>query len=399
MYLNGSSAQSVAGAQAFKTYHFVSNNSAGITLNTNLSISGVHTFTGGLIATSVTPNYLIYESGSSYSGIADSRHVNGWVKKIGSTNFTFPVGDGTYTRTSAITDLSVTSEINCRYYNATQNIYNVTAPIVQVKANEYWQINKISGGTAKITLNWDHSKVPMNNVLLDEILVAHYTGGNWTNAGGVPTATGSVATTGSVTSDAVSTFSPFTIGFTNFPLPLKLLSFSGDRNSRTTFLRWTTDNEQQVDRFEIQRSFNAAIFVTIGNTAGRNSGNREFYNFEDHSTFQGIAYYRLRSVDLDGKFSFSKIIAVSENNFNTSGFVVFNPVRNVITLINKTTENGPFDYTLFNSAGQVVLKGTISMGVNGSAVLPLPVQTAAGVYFLEMVNKNLHYKHKIFVEK
>src|SRR4051812_23090287 len=95
LYLNGSSAQTVNGSQTFKTLDFVSNNNAGITLNTNLSVSGAHTFTSGVITTSATPNYLVYEAGSSYSGNADARHVNGWVKKIGSTNFIFPVGNGT----------------------------------------------------------------------------------------------------------------------------------------------------------------------------------------------------------------------------------------------------------------------------------------------------------------
>ncbi len=95
LYLNGTSAQTVSGSQPFKTYNFVSNNSSGITLNNNLSVSGTHTFTSGLITTSATPNYLIYETGSSYSGNGDTKHVNGWVKKSGNTNFTFPVGDNT----------------------------------------------------------------------------------------------------------------------------------------------------------------------------------------------------------------------------------------------------------------------------------------------------------------
>ena len=51
LYLNGSAAQSVNGSQKLKTYNLVTNNSAGITLNNELSISGTHTFTAGLITT------------------------------------------------------------------------------------------------------------------------------------------------------------------------------------------------------------------------------------------------------------------------------------------------------------------------------------------------------------
>ena len=400
LYLNGSSAQSVAGTQPFKTYNLVSNNSAGITLNNNLSVSGVHTFTSGLIATSVTPNYLIYESGSSYSGSGDTKHVNGWVKKIGSTNFTFPVGDATYERTAAISNLSAASEFNCHYYTPTQNIGNLAIPVLEVKQNEYWQIDKISGGTAKITLNWDHSKVPMSNFALTDILVSHYTGGFWTDAGGVSTATGNTMTTGSVTSNAVNSFSPFTIGSIGFILPLKLVSFTGKRRSGTTFLTWISNNEQDVDYFDIQRSLNATAFITIGKMDARNSGNRELYNFDDPFNFLGIVYYRLRMVDIDGKYSYSKIIAVSEKNIDASGFITLNPARNVITIFNKSAENGPFDYTLYNTYyGQLVMKGVVTMEVNGIAVLPLPGQTASGIYILELRNKNIHYKQNVLVEK
>ncbi|MBK7124179.1 MAG: hypothetical protein IPH68_16205 [Chitinophagaceae bacterium] len=90
LYLNGTVAQTVSGSQVFKTYDLITNNAGGITLTNNLSTSGVHTFTAGLITTSATPNYMIYEAGSTYTGSSDSRHVNGWVKKTGSTDFAFP---------------------------------------------------------------------------------------------------------------------------------------------------------------------------------------------------------------------------------------------------------------------------------------------------------------------
>src|ERR1043165_5906789 len=47
IYINGTSAQTINGTQAFKTYNLISNNSNGIILNNNLSVSGTHTFTSG----------------------------------------------------------------------------------------------------------------------------------------------------------------------------------------------------------------------------------------------------------------------------------------------------------------------------------------------------------------
>jgi hypothetical protein len=126
---SGTSAQIVSGSQALGLFNLVTNNSSGITLNTNLSVSGVHTFSAGIITTSVTPNYLIYAAGSSYSGDADTRHVNGWVKKGGSTDFTFPVGNGTYERTVAVENLSALSEFNVRYQAAVPNNAQLELPV------------------------------------------------------------------------------------------------------------------------------------------------------------------------------------------------------------------------------------------------------------------------------
>jgi hypothetical protein len=396
LYLNGTLAQSVSGTQSFKTYHLNTNNTAGITLNNNLSISGAHTFANGLIVTSATPNYLIYEAGSSYSGAADVRHVNGWVKKNGNTNFTFPVGDGNYLRTAGVTNLSAISEINCHYYTPTANIYNLTAPLVQVNPREYWQIDKISGGTAEIALNWDNSKVTFDNVILTDIRVAHYTGSSWQSAGG--TASGNTLTTGNITSGAVNTFSPFTFGYETFPLPLTLISFTGERKTGASYLKWITGNEQGVDHFEIQRSYDGLTFVTIGHIAARNTSRQEQYNYEDRSPLQGIAYYRIKSVDTDNKFSYTKIVAVTENQFSNNSFLVMNPARSIITVFNKSGYYGQFDYRLFNAGGQLVLRGNVNMPLNGSAVLPVPSQSA-GMYVLELSNNRTQFRLKILIAK
>ena len=56
LYLNGTLAQSIAGSAILKTNNLVSDNSAGITLNNDLSIGGAHTFTAGLVHSSAAPN-------------------------------------------------------------------------------------------------------------------------------------------------------------------------------------------------------------------------------------------------------------------------------------------------------------------------------------------------------
>ncbi len=397
LYLNGSNAQAVNGSQTFKTYNLVTNNNAGITLNNNLSVSGAHTFSSGMITTSATPNYLVYESGASYSGDGDTRHVNGWVKKFGSANFEFPVGDATFERTAGIRNLSATSEINCHYFTNTQNVFNLSSPLVMVNGNEYWVIDKISGGTAQIALNWDNAKVPFINALLSDLRAAHYTGGNWTSVGG--SASGNVSSTGNITSNAVSSFSPFTIGATSYPLSLDITSLTAERRSGANFLHWITENEQFVDYFEIELSYDAVHFTTIGNVTSRNFTIQHHYDFEDRLPLSAIAYYRIKAVEFDGKFIYSRIVAVTEKALAPPSFVVLNPAIHGITIFNKTGKDGLFDYRLFNAGGQLVQNGNVYIANNAGVVLPVSPITTAGVYMLELSNENVRFRQRILIRE
>jgi hypothetical protein len=397
LYLDGTSSQAVAGAQAFRTNHLNTDNAAGIVLNNNLAVAGVHTFTNGLISSSATPNYLVYEAGSSYAGAADSRHVTGWVKKIGSTDFVFPVGDNNYLRTVALQSISAVSEFNCHYYSPTGNLASLTNPIRMIKANEYWQVNRVSGGSGQVALNWDHAKVPMDNVLLADIVTAYYNGSSWITNGG--TATGNVLTTGGITSTSTSSFGRFTFGYRTYPVPLRLISFTAERRQGVSYLQWITDNEQNVGHFDIQRSYDANNYTTIGTIPARNSGVQENYRFDDRSALNGFAWYRIRSVDLDGTFSYTRIAVVSETNASASHFLVLNPVRNAITVFNRTGRAGDFNYRLFSPVGQLILQGTVQISASGGTVLPLPPQIATGVYVLELGDGMTRFRQQLLVER
>ncbi len=160
LYLTGGISQTIGGTQPYRANN-LQTNSVGITLANNLHVSGLHTYTAGVISTGV--NYLVYESGSSHSGSVDAAHVNGWVKRLGSTNFTYPTGNGTYLRPLTLTNLSAVSEFNVKYFNTTPNLNNLQTPLVTVDPNEYWDITRVSGGTAQVALNWDDSKIAFPN--------------------------------------------------------------------------------------------------------------------------------------------------------------------------------------------------------------------------------------------
>src|SRR5258708_40341589 len=90
----------------------------------------------------------------------------------------------------------------------------------------------------------------------------------------------------------------------NFVLPVGLLSFDAEKKGASVLLTWKTAQEQKSDRFEIERSADGISYHLIGTLAA--SGNTSMvtsYSFTDHQPLDGINYYRLKQVDIDGLFA------------------------------------------------------------------------------------------------
>lgn len=394
LHLNGSSAQAVNGSQTFKTYNLVTNNTAGITLNNNLSIAAAHTFTAGLITASA--NYLIYEAGSSYTGTGDARHVNGWVRKEGTTDFIFPVGNATYERTIQVTNLSASSVFNARYAGVTTNATNVASPIVTVNPNEYWVVDQMSGGTAQMAMNWNFSKVAFPNYVLSDIRVANYTAGNWTNRGG--SASGNVTTTGAITSGSLSTFGSFVIGSISGVLPLQFLKIAAYRKQGSTLVQWKTAHEINVDHFEIERSNNnATAFKKIGTTASQKSSGDNLYEYPDKLPLGGTAYYRIRSVDIDGKTKYSPVAVVSDNSDRGSMQLLNNPASQYLHLAVSDAYKGLYEYEILGSSGRLVQKGKMQSNGNDVITIPLSATTLPATYILHIHNDKHQFTQKLIV--
>jgi hypothetical protein len=99
-------------------------------------------------------------------------------------------------------------------------------------------------------------------------------------------------------------------------VPVELASFSASVIRGRIMLEWTTASELNNSGFEIERSVDDNTFVTIGFVEGKGTTTEpNFYSFADLSPFTEnyTIYYRLKQVDFDGKFSYSKTISVEFN--------------------------------------------------------------------------------------
>lgn len=112
-------------------------------------------------------------------------------------------------------------------------------------------------------------------------------------------------------------------------LPVHLISFSGKASSEGNILSWSTAEEVNNKGFEIERSQNGATFEKIGAVTGRGTMSaRVDYQFIDKKPLAD-AYYRLKQLDFDDSYTFSRSIHV-KNDYGIKMIVYPNPVRGIL---------------------------------------------------------------------
>jgi hypothetical protein len=114
-------------------------------------------------------------------------------------------------------------------------------------------------------------------------------------------------------------------------LPVTGLELEGERLNETTVkLNWKTDSEIDNQGFYIERIIDpASPFISRGFVAGAgNSNATHYYQRNDFNDFDGISYYRIRQVDINGRFAYSNVVAVKGYSIKPGIFVFPNPGTN-----------------------------------------------------------------------
>jgi hypothetical protein len=185
------------------------------------------------------------------------------------------------------------------------------------------------------------------------------------------------------------------LGCFNFPqeitLPVKLLSFSGSYNGAKTLLNWETANEVNFDRYDVERSTNGKDYLAIGSEKSKTGFSASKYQYADElsGANENVFYYRLRMVDIDGKFSYSNVIMVRRDQKNMGGMILSpNPVfsGSVVTIrLNADTKKN-VEIRVIDNSGKVVLnqQNQLNEGIN-SIAFNNQNRLQSGIYTVQVI--------------
>ena len=117
-------------------------------------------------------------------------------------------------------------------------------------------------------------------------------------------------------------------------LPLTLLSFSAEENQGITALNWSTSNEVNISYFLLEKSNDGLNFITLTSVDSKNEASVNSYEAIDIANNYTTVYYRLKIVDKEGKYTYSKIVAnTTDNSSQAKNKIYPNPVKNELTLL------------------------------------------------------------------
>jgi hypothetical protein len=360
-----------------------------------------------LVNTAVVLNTLANDKGGNNSSIA--------LNPASVTVTTAPLQGITSVNTSTGAITYTPSAAYIGYDTLTYQVCDLSSPTpLCATANQIVTIIPASGDNTTIAAD-DYNSTPLNTPVTSSVIdndndpeanVQTITAQNTTISG---KGTLALATNGGYTFTPVTGFSgpvnyPYqtcdngspsvctnaTLYLLIFPLvalPLDLITFTTTTSDGNANLEWKTENQIDVDRFEIERSSSSSSssFSLVGTVAVNNSASG-VYTFTDANARNHMekGYYRLKIIDIDGRFKYSHINFV---NFGHALAAVIRPsivtAGQPVTIYTGASSNRrAYTGMLYSQTGQLIQKWT------GAANSYKQIETSSllkGVYIVRIV--------------
>ncbi len=282
-------------------------------------------------------------------------------------------------------------------FNRTNKFY---PPVDHVSEVEYWEISSDNQAStnddAKLTLSWRrYSQVSTIAGVRDSLLVVQYINRPsfiWDAPGGWATlnAVGPSNLSGLVTSNApTNNYSfderRFTLGtFSKInALPAQLIYFTAIADGNKVRLNWEAANEQQTDRYEIEKSLSTTNFSFLVSVSSRQLSQSAYTDF-DLTPAMGWNYYRLKVIDKSGSFFYSPIRPVKFSKGLEEVKVFPNPATDIVNVQLPSSYVNSATLLLYSIDGKFI--ATLKPAVNSVKINV--TNLASGTYIIRILKAN-----------
>ena len=197
----------------------------------------------------------------------------------------------------------------------------------------------------------------------------------------------------------------FTLGSTDIPLPIELLSFDAKLKNDIVELTWTTASEINNDYFTVEKTRYGKTFEQVAIIKGAGTSNEVINYFAiDENPYQYISYYRLKQTDFDGKYKYSDLVSINnphKYNYNNNGLIVYpNPSKskNFYIKINEQVINEKILINIYDIFGKKCYSETIFFDKNNIIEIRPNKELHPGIYLISAYGKNYYSAARLIIE-
>lgn len=179
------------------------------------------------------------------------------------------------------------------------------------------------------------------------------------------------------------------------PLPITLVNFSGQFTPEGVSLEWTATAQVNFDHFVVERSMDGISFERVTKVPGKESNDLFVrYTYLDGTVQGGKFYYRLKMIDIDESYSYSKIIAVAGDERYENVSIYPNPVVDGKFTLKVEGLESTGRFILYDQYGRIYVEEAL---FNGEQEVVLNQAVPDGIYMVKVAGLHADKIFKLVV--
>ncbi len=392
------------------------NNSNGLILSAPRIITGNLKLKNGILFTNNT-NLITLDTNANVTNASNFSFVNGPIKKNGKSVFVFPIGKvgvGLQQIMISLTD-TLNNSFTAEYIRSSpyQLGYKVSGMLTKVSSCEYWTLVHNAGNSKFLIAlygNINSGCSPSSGASyftgaganISDLKVARYNNSNatWENCGGNSLGTSPNIIT---TSDSINVSGVFTFATTGSnPLPVTLIEFKALRTSSIVNITWTTATEHNSNCFHLEYSEDGNNFQLLGviKSKGNSIENVKYYFADSTNLYQNtnIRYYRLKQIDEDGNYEYSKIIKSECTPIPSIKITMNNPFYNFIIITSNVRSNILIEYYLYDLKS-ILISSNYYLCTKGNNKIEIETtQVPSGTYLIVLKTADTILARRVIIK-
>lgn len=179
-------------------------------------------------------------------------------------------------------------------------------------------------------------------------------------------------------------------------LPVLFTKFEAKCNSNGTLISWATAQEQNSNRFEIERSENNGTDWKLVGTVQAAGNSSKDINYQQLDLSGGAALYRIKQIDNEGKFLYTAVERTNCQVKNTSIAIYPIPANNVLNVVIKSDKAVNTQFMIYDVSGKLVKRVSTSI-LNGNNNLRIDLTGLIAGQYLLRTNDPAIEINKVFI--